>query len=279
MTSETMKHSQAGMRIKKKGAFTLIELLVVIAIIAILAAMLLPALAKAKAKAQMTACLNNAKQLGIATHLYQGDFNDCYPWGKEVKPGGPPAAWSDPTAWHMALLPYLGAKTNAGTKTFACPAEQVTDTFPLGDGALWQASYRANQYLFRTSDGTKKSAGPLRVTAVPAPAWLLMITEKRYQSPDFAMTADEFDNYRSKWNIAGDGHSGPMFPITRHNSVMVTAADGHSIRVKMAPYQPGSANPTGWIDLGDTRSDTTALWQPTGQPNLYLREKKSNDGF
>jgi len=140
MTSETMKHSQAGMRIKKKGAFTLIELLVVIAIIAILAAMLLPALAKAKAKAQMTACLNNAKQLGIATHLYQGDFNDCYPWGKEVKPGGPPAAWSDPTAWHMALLPYLGAKTNAGTKTFACPDEQVTDTFPLGDGALWQAS-------------------------------------------------------------------------------------------------------------------------------------------
>ncbi|MEY2429646.1 MAG: hypothetical protein QOJ40_2531 [Verrucomicrobiota bacterium] len=271
-------------RSQRSSGFTLIELLVVIAIIAILAAMLLPALARAKAKAQLTSCLNNARQLGFAAHLYTGDFNECFPWGKEVKPGGPPLTWSDPTAWHIMLRVYLGGNTNnqSGPKSFACPAEKLDPgtTFPLGDGAYWQASYRANQHVFRTVDGGKKSAAPLRTTQLPASALTLMITEKRYQSPDFDMAASDFDNYRSKWNIAGDGHSGPMFPITRHpNVVTATATDGHSIRLKLAPYQPGATNPTGWIDLGDTRSDTTALWVATGQPNLYMREKNSNDGF
>jgi prepilin-type N-terminal cleavage/methylation domain-containing protein len=103
--AETTQRIMKQLRIKKIGAFTLIELLVVIAIIAILASMLLPALARAKQKAQRIQCINNLKQVGTAYRIWSNDNGDKFPAQQTVSLGG----------WEDYITSYSGSQIGSIT--------------------------------------------------------------------------------------------------------------------------------------------------------------------
>jgi len=143
----------AGRSPRYAAAFTLIELLVVIAIIGVLAALLLPALSRTKARARNAACLSQLRQLGAATRLYTDENNNTLP-SAEILPSMPvnPAA---PLSRICDVLGSLLGMANSGSNNvvtvFKCPADNLGRFATEGSSYEWNASLNGHRMDETTS--------------------------------------------------------------------------------------------------------------------------------
>jgi prepilin-type N-terminal cleavage/methylation domain-containing protein/prepilin-type processing-associated H-X9-DG protein len=197
-----------------RSGFTLVELLVVLAVIALLAALLLPALSKAKESARTTQCLNQMRQLGLAVRLYVDENGDAFPRSQHS------AFAHGQLPWERSLAPLLGSSTTAWTNLltglYHCPSDKRTTPWSYGLNVYYE--------LGPKDDYTGKPQTWRRLTEVPRPAATVLFAENNtsadhlmpefwYAQADAVDLASTRHKGRANYTFA-DGHAS-LLPLNR----------------------------------------------------------------
>lgn len=245
------------------GGFTLVELLTVIVIIALMAAILLPALSKAQARAQAIVCLNNTRQLVLAWHIYAGDNNERLPYNLNMAGSSfrtdlnwvnNVMTWdlsSDNTNLATLTKASLGPFVGGNTGVYRCPSDQALS--PAQQNAGWTARIRSYSMNAMVGDAGSFSTNGFnlnntncvqffKTTQMPQPAEIFVFLDEH---PD-SINDGCFLNQPPPTGFAGGyGDSAAQWtglPASYHNGTTAFSfADGHSLLHRW--QQPNTIRP------------------------------------
>lgn len=254
-----LSHGVDRSRSRALGGFTLIELLVVIAMVAALAAMLLPALNRARARAQGFQSVNNTRQLTLAWFLYSDDNNGRLAYNLGGAAGGKSPAMSTNLNWVNNNLTWnldadntntlglteasLGSYANRSAQIYRCPGDRVVSDIQRQAGWTHRVrSYSMNAMVGNAGDLVKDSANLnnpkyiqfMRITDIPRPADIFVFVEEHPDSINDGYFLNKF--YVNHWID---------LPASEHDSAApFSFADGHAqlhrwnSKNTQQPYQP-----------------------------------------